>query len=105
MMKKLNRWLNEHVSIWPWEEERAGVAHLWALFLTPILMILSCILFTDVTIPFQIIFGLASFAPPIVAGIIALITKKPWEPWYWFPIVAGAALGGILGCLIFVIFF
>ena len=105
MMKKINRWLNEHAPIWPWEEEKEGAVHLWALVLTPILMILLRILFADITLPFQILFGLAAFAPPIIAGIIALFKKKPWNPWFWFPIVAGTAIGGIFGCLLFVIFF
>lgn len=105
MMKKLNRWLNEHAPIWPWEDEKEGVVHLWTMFLTPILMFAAYFIFADVTIPFQLIFGSVTFLPPIIAGIKALVTKTKWTPWYWFPSIMGAVIGGIFACLLFWIIF
>lgn len=105
MMKRLNRWLNEHAFVWPWEDEREGVVHLWALFLTPILMFAAYFIFADITIPFQIMLGLPAILPPIIAGIKALVTKTKWNPWYWFPIVIGTVIGGIFACLLFWIIF
>ena len=104
MFKKLNDWLNEHAPIWPWEG-KDGVVHLWAMFLTPIIMFVMFFIFPEITIPFQILFGSVSVLPPIIAGIKALITKTKWNPWYWFPILTGSVIGGLFGCFIYWAFF
>lgn len=103
-MKKIARWLEEHAMVWPWQGKES-VAHLWALILTPILMFVAFFTFKDITIPFQVIFGGVAVAPPIIAGIIALVKREKWNPWFWFPLVVGAVLGGIFACLIFWAFF
>lgn len=103
MMKKLNEWLMEHFSLWAWDEQQ-GPVHLWSILITIVLTIIWHFANLDWAILWQGLAGIVTFGLPLLAGIIALIKKQPWNPWYWFPAVAGVAIGGIISIGIGLIF-
>lgn len=41
-----------------------------------------------------------TFIPPVAAGAIALAKREKWNPWYWFSIVIGIAVGVIMAVII-----
>ncbi len=105
-MKKLAKWLSEHA----WVLGGGGkdsVLHLWC--------VLSAMLFFIVVgltgwngDGFVLSLGIlclgTSVLPPIVAGIIALVKRQKWNPWYWFPMAIGVAFGGFIGSFICFVF-
>lgn len=99
MFKKMNAWLTEHFPLWAWDGKE-GVVHLWAMFLTIILMIAWHFTGWDWAIYWQTLAGIVTFGLPALAGIIALIKKQKWNPWYWFPAAIGVVIGGIISIVI-----
>lgn len=95
MLKKLNSWLERFFPLWAWDEQQ-GPVHLLAIFLTIILTVIWYFTGWDWAIYWQSIAGLVTFGLPGLAGIVALIKKQPWNPWYWFPSVAGVVIGGFI---------
>ena len=95
MMKKLNNWLCNHCFIWNWEGKE-GVAHLWAILISFVALALTGIFGWNVTFVCALLYLVPIIGLPVLAGVIALIKKQPWNPWYWFPIVIGTVIGGIL---------
>lgn len=104
MFKKMSKWLEEHVRIWRWDE-KDGALHLIGLIFTPILMFLFFFLFEDVTLPFQLLFGLVSFVPLIIEGARAIVTKTKFNPLYWFSLLLGVVIGGIIACGLYYLIF
>lgn len=102
-MKKLNAWLTEHAFVWPWEG-REGVAHLWAMLIAFLALLGTGIFGWDAVLVCAIIYLVPTIGCPILAGIIALIKKQKWTPWFWFPIVIGSVIGGLLAMLVCWIF-
>lgn len=100
-MKKINRWLMEHGFLWEEDDERAGLVRLYALVITfVVFMVLGLAFPTQSALAIQIWAGLVTFGAPAVAGIKALVKKQPWNPWYWFPILKGGVVGGLVAMLI-----
>lgn len=99
MMKKLNAWLTEHAPVWPWEG-REGVVHLWAMLITFISFMCIGIFGLDAVLICAILCLGSCIGCPILAGIIALIKKQKWNPWFWFPCVIGVVFGGLFAMLI-----
>jgi hypothetical protein len=100
-MKKINRWLMEHGFFWEEDDEKAGLVRLYALIITFVLFVITGIIFPKRS---ELIIctwaGIVTFAAPVIAGIKALVTKTTWNPWYWFPIVKGSVVGGLIAMLI-----
>ena len=100
-MKKINRWLMEHDFLWEEDDEKAGLVRLYALIITFVLFVIAGIIFPKHSaLLIQIWAGIVTFAAPVVAGIKSLVTKTKWNPWYWFPIVKGSVVGGLIAMLI-----
>jgi hypothetical protein len=103
MFKKLNNWLSEHAFVWPWEGN-AGVAHLWAMFVTIILTFVWHYAGFNWQYLWQGLAGIVTFGLPIIAGIKALVTKTKWNPWYWFPCAIGFVFGGLIMFIVALVF-
>jgi len=105
-MKKLAIWLNEH-AICIGDSLKANVVHLWCIVITFALMTLFGALgWKGKAFEYlcMALFLGGSVLPPIVAGIVALVKKQPWTPWYWFPVVLGCVFGGLLAIVVGLIF-
>lgn len=102
MMKKLAKWLSEHAVILG-DGGKDSVVHLYSILISFILIMLFVLLGLKGQ-AFEWLCGVlylgGSLVPPIVAGVIALVKKEPWNPWYWFPIVIGNVVGGIFAIII-----
>lgn len=100
MLRRLNNWLNEHYFLWE-EEEKEGCVRIAAFIITLILFVtLGITRLTGLDTMIQIWAGLVTFASPVIAGLIALFKRQKWNPWYWFPIVKGGVMGGLIAMLI-----
>lgn len=99
MFKKLSNWLEEHFPLWPWDEKE-GPVHLWFIFITIVLTIVWHFAKFDWAILWQGLAGVVTFGLPALAGIIALIKKQKWNPWFWFPGVIGVVIGGLIAIVI-----
>lgn len=98
MMKKLAKWLSEHAFVMG-DGGRESVVHLWCILISFVLLTGFCALGwngKEVEWLCAVLYLGASVLPPIVAGIVALVKKEKWNPWYWFPMVIGNVLGGIV---------
>lgn len=100
LFEKMSVWLDEHTRFWNWGE-KDGALHLITLILTPILMFTFFFVFSDVTLPLQLLFAIVTFVPAIVTFIYSLITKTKWNPLWCFSMISGATIGGIIACIIF----
>ena len=103
MMRKLNDWLCEHGFLWSWEGKE-GVAHLWAILISFIALLCTGIFGWDAVLVCALLYLVPVIGCPILAWIISLVKKEPWNPWFWFPIVIGTVIGGLLAMLICWIF-
>lgn len=100
-MRKINKWLMEHGFFWEEDAEKAGLVRLYALIITFVLFVVTGIVFPKHSaLIIQIWAGLVTFASPVIAGIKTLVTKTKWNPQYWFPIVKGSVVGGLIAMLI-----
>lgn len=100
IFKNLNAWLNEHYFLWE-EEEKEGIVRLWALLITIVLFVTLGLWFKEESaLVIQIWAGLVTFASPLIAALKALFTRSKWNPWYWFPIIKGGIIGGLIAMLI-----
>ena len=99
MIRKLNDWLCEHGIFWGWEG-RDGVAHIWAIIISFLALLFTGIFGWNAVFVCAILYLGSSVGLPILAGIIALIKKEKWNPWFWFPITIGCVIGGILAMFI-----
>ena len=100
MLRRLNNWLNEHYFLWE-EENREGIVRIIAFIVTLALFItlgLTKRMHLDKMI--QLWAALVGFVSPVLAGIIAIIKRQKWNPWYWFPILKGGVIGGFFAMLI-----
>ena len=101
-MKKLAIWLSEHAVVLG-SGGKDSVLHLWFIVISFVLMTLFGILGWNgksFEVLCAVLFLGGSVVPPIVAGIIALVKHDKWNPWYWFPIVIGFVIGGILAIVV-----
>lgn len=100
-MKRLAKWLSEHAVVLG-GGGRESVLHLWCILISFILLTVFCALGwngKELEWLCAVLYLGGSVVPPIVAAIVALVKKKAWEPWYWFPIVIGNVLGGIISII------
>ena len=101
-MKKLAIWLSEHAVVLG-SGGKDSVLHLWCIVISFVLMTLFGILGWNgkaFEVLCAVLFLGGSVVPPIAAGIIALVKHDKWNPWYWFPIVIGFVIGGILAIVV-----
>ena len=104
-MKKLAIWLSEHAVVLG-SGGKDSVLHLWCIVISFVLMTLFGILGWNgkaFEVLCAVLYICWSVVPPIVAGIIALVKHDKWNPWYWFPIVIGFVIGGILAIVVGII--
>ena len=101
-MKNLAKWLSEHA----WVLGGGGkdsVLHLWCILFTVVIMSVFGA-FGWVGKEFEVLMAVmclgGTFIPPVAAGVIALVKRQKWNPWYWFPIVIGIAVGGFTAVVI-----
>lgn len=101
-MRKLARWLSEHAVVLG-GGGKDSVWHLWCIVISFALMTLFGAMGWNGK-AFEwlcaVLFLGGSVAPPLVAGVVALVKKSAWDPWYWFPTVIGFVIGGILAIVI-----
>lgn len=101
-MKKIAKWLSEHAVVLG-DGERESVVHLWCIVASFVLMTLFGILGWNGK-AFEwlcaVMFLGGSVVPPVVAGVVALVKHEKWNPWYWFPIVIGFVVGGIIAIVV-----
>ena len=105
-MKKLAMWLQEHAIVFG-DGGRESVLHLWCVLISFVLMMIFALCGWTKEPMYWLcvcLYLIPSFLPPIIAFIIKLLTKKPWNPWYWFPIVIGNAIGTLITMVISYIF-
>lgn len=99
VMKKLSKWLEEHFALWSWDEQQ-GPVHLLAMFFTIVCTIVWHFTGWNWAIYWQTLAGIVTFGLPGLAGIIALVKKQKWNPWYWFPAAMGMIIGGMISIVI-----
>lgn len=98
--KNINEWLNEHYFLWE-EENKEGTVRIISFIVTLALFItLGLTRWMHLDKMIQLWAGLVCFASPVLAGIIAIIKRQKWNPWYWFPILKGGVIGGFLAMLV-----
>lgn len=98
--KNINEWLNEHYFLWE-EENKEGTVRIISFIVTLALFItLGLTRWMHLDKMIQLWAALVGFASPVLAGIIAIIKRQKWNPWYWFPILKGGVIGGFLAMLI-----
>lgn len=102
MIKKLSLWLIEHVSFLPWDVKQ-GVVFLYSILITIVATFVWHFADFNWQYLWQALAGIVTFGLPILAGIIALFTRK-WNPWFWIPSVIGVVFGGFLMFLVFFAF-
>ena len=102
-MRNLNNWLCRNIPFWNWEGKE-GVVHLWSIFISFVMLMLTGIFGWNVVTVCAILYLVPTIGLPILAGIIALIKKEAWNPWYWFPCVIGNVIGGLLAVFVCFIF-
>ena len=102
MFKKLSKWLEEHGILWAWDEKQ-GRVHIWAIFVTIALAMIWNCRNLNWAFLWQGLAGLVTFGLPALAGIIAIIKKESWNPWYWFPAAMGVVVGGIISIVMVLI--
>lgn len=98
MMKKLAKWLSEHAVVLG-SGGKDSVVHLYCILISFVLLLGFCLLgWNGKALEWLcgVLYLGGSIVPPLVAGVIALVKKEKWNPWYWFPIVIGNVVGGIL---------
>jgi formate/nitrite transporter FocA (FNT family) len=93
----------EHGHLWAWDE-KDGAAHLWAMLISCITLILTGIFKWNIEIVCAIFYLFPVIALPLWAGIVALVKKEKWNPWYWFPTVIGNVIGGIVAIVVCLMF-
>lgn len=101
-MKKIAIWLNEH-AVCVGDSLKANVVHLWCIVIAFVLMTLFGVMGWNgkaFEVLCAVLFLGGSILPPIVAGIVAVVKKQKWEPWYWFPIVIGFVIGGLIAIVV-----
>lgn len=101
-MKKIAIWLNEH-AICVGDSLKANVVYLWCIVIAFVLLTFFGIMGWNGKEFEYLCMALylgGTVLPPIVAGIVALVKKQPWTPWYWFPIVIGFVIGGIIAIIV-----
>lgn len=105
-MKKFAQWLEEHAVV-PGDSTKATISFIVSLIIAAVTIILFAALgWRDKEIEYLLgvlVLG-ACIGLPLFEALRALVTKKPWTPWYWFPSVAGVALGGFLAMFVSWIF-
>ncbi len=105
-MKKLAKWLSEHAWVLG-DGGKDTTLHLWAILATAILMSVFGAM-GWIGIEFEILMAVlcfgATIVPPIVAVTIAAVRREKWNPWYWFPLVIGVVIGGLIGGFICFVF-
>lgn len=104
MFRKLNNWLDKYFPLWSWDSQQ-GPIHLLAIFITIILVFVWYFCKLDWVILWQSLAGIVTLGLPGLAAIISLIKKQSWNPWYWFPSLAGVIVGGIVAIGLSLIFF
>lgn len=96
-MKRLARWLKSK-SILQCSEEQIVLN--FRCILASFLLLTLFFYFDWVGWQMELLCGIlyigGAFLPPCIAQIISLVKKKPWNPWYWMPIVVGNSVGGFL---------
>lgn len=101
-MKKIARWLFEHAVVFG-DGGKETVLHLWCIIISFALMTLFGVMGwkgDEFVWLCAVLYLGGSILPPIVAGIVALVKKQPWNPWYWFSIVIGFVIGGFLAIMV-----
>lgn len=105
-MKKIAKWLSEHAVVLG-NGEKDSVVHLWSILISFLLTFIFVLLGWTKQPMYYLLMVLllgGTVIPPIVAGIIAIIKKSAWNPWYWFPVVIGNAIGTLITMVISYIF-
>lgn len=98
--KNINDWLNEHYFLWEEENKEGIVRIITFIFTLAFFIVLGVTKWIHLDTAIQIWAGIVTFASPVLAGIIAIIKRQKWNPWYWFPIVKGGVMGGLWAMLI-----
>ncbi len=105
-MNKLAKWLSEHAWVLG-DGGKDTTLHLWAILATAILMSVF-VAMGWIGTEFEVLMAVlclgATIVPPIVAVTIAAVRREKWNPWYWFPIGVGVAIGGIIAIVIGLVF-
>ena len=100
ILKNINNWLNEHYFLWE-EETNEGIIRIIAFVVTLVFfVVLGLTRWMHLATAIQVWALVVTFASPVLAGIIAIIKRQKWNPWYWFPIVKGSVSGGLISMLI-----
>lgn len=105
-MKKFAEWLEEHAVV-PGDSTKATIAFIVSLIIAAVTITLFAALGWrgDAIVYLLGVLVLGSCVGlPLFEALRALVTRNPWTPWYWFPSIAGVALGGLLSVLICWIF-
>ena len=105
-MKKFAEWLEEHAVV-PGDSTKATIAFIVSLIIAAVTITLFAALGWrgDAIVYLLGVLVLGSCVGlPLFEALRALVTRTPWTPWYWFPSIAGVALGGLLSVLICWIF-
>jgi len=102
MIKKFVKWLEEHAVVLG-SGGKDSVLHIWCIIISFVLLTFFGIMGWKGK-AFEwlcaALFLGGSVIPPIVAGIKALVKHESWNPWYWFPIVIGFVIGGLLAIVV-----
>ena len=100
IFKNINEWLNNHYFLW-YEETNEGFVRLLTGMVTFVLfLVLGFTRTASTELLIQIWAGTITFLPPVLAALIALFKRKKWNPWFWFPMVKGGVLCGVLAIVI-----
>lgn len=101
MMRKIAIWLNEH-AICLGDSIEANVVHLWCIVISFVLtLVFALVGWTGK--PMEWLLAVLLLGGMVLPPLVALF-KKPWAPWYWFPIVIGNTIGVGLAMLVAYIF-
>ena len=105
-MKKLVKWLSEHAAVLG-SGEKDSILHLWCILISFVIILVFAICgWTGKAMEWLLgilLLG-GTFVPPVFAGIISWIKKTPCTPWYWFPIIIGFVIGGLLAMFVCFVF-
>lgn len=105
-MKKLAKWLSEHAVVLG-SGEKDSVVHLWCILISFVLTFVFALCGLKGAAMYYLLMILllgGSIIPPIAAAIIAICKDETWNPWYWFPVVIGNAIGCAIACAVCYIF-
>lgn len=105
-MEKIAKWLNEHFRCIG-DSIKANVVHLWCIVISFALMTMFGAMGWNgkgFEILCMVLYLVASVVPPLAAGVVALFKHEKWNPWYWFPVIAGNVIGGLLAIAVGLVF-